>query len=72
MSIIDEIKKQVAWRGPNGRVLGHVVITRDDAMTLLCDISLAEAAYTAALARADALQARLLARDPRALATHGE
>jgi len=35
MSAIDTIKSALAWRGPTGRTMGHVVLTRDEAEEIL-------------------------------------
>lgn len=34
-AVLAEMQKQIDWRGPTGRSMGHVVITRDAAIVLL-------------------------------------
>ena len=33
--ILQEIARQLAWRGPTGKMQGHVVLEREDAVELL-------------------------------------
>lgn len=33
--VLAEMQKQIDWRGPTGRSMGHVVITREQATVLL-------------------------------------
>ena len=34
-AIFTKIEAQLAWRGPNGRAMGHVVLERNEAVALL-------------------------------------
>lgn len=38
MSVFDKIKDQLEWRGPGGKAMGHVVLTRREAEELLHEI----------------------------------
>jgi hypothetical protein len=42
--VVAEIKKQLAWRGPGGRPMGHVVLDRASAEILIAQIGLQTAA----------------------------
>ena len=44
--MIYKIKEQLAWRGPNGKVMGHIVLTRADAERLVEDFELLAADHT--------------------------
>jgi len=34
ISGLEEIKSQLDWKGPNGKVAGHIVLKRENAVTL--------------------------------------
>lgn len=36
--ILDELAHQLDWRGPSGKAMGHIVLGRDDASTLVNEI----------------------------------
>jgi len=38
MTVVENIERQLEWRGPTGRSLGHVVLERADAERLLQEI----------------------------------
>jgi hypothetical protein len=38
MSAEDKIRNSLAWRGPSGKPMGHVVVTREQAEELLREI----------------------------------
>lgn len=42
--VVAEIRKQLDWRGPNGKAAGHVVLERAAAELLLAQIDLQQAA----------------------------
>jgi len=35
IEVVAEIAAQLAWRGPSGKPLGHIVLTREQAQALL-------------------------------------
>ena len=43
--MIRKMKEALAWRGPNGRVMGHIVLLRRDAEALVEDYEQLVAAY---------------------------
>lgn len=38
MSILNKLLKDLEWRGPNGSMLGHIVLTREETQTLLYNV----------------------------------
>lgn len=44
--IMEEIQRQIDWRGPTGRTMGHIVVERDAMIRLMESIRHMEAVLT--------------------------
>jgi|SRR5262245_15872168 len=64
MSAIDTLKNQLAWCDPTGRSMGHIVVTRDEAIELVAASVLKEGEELVVASMLDGMKCRFGCKAP--------